>query len=142
MSLPASPDGRFVLYNGLDGTACLWDLKDALVDRHESCDRSAVEGAEFRGYQHRGHLSLNPKGGTYAGASGSGNDNCTQSPDGKRIALSAETGQGFILDLESRSLTTTYPSRAMSVCSLAWSYDGQLLLTAADDKRLILHDVR
>ncbi|KIK98995.1 hypothetical protein PAXRUDRAFT_823219 [Paxillus rubicundulus Ve08.2h10] len=47
VSLSASPDGRFVLYNGLDGTTCLWDLQtDALVGRHKSYDRSAVEGAE------------------------------------------------------------------------------------------------
>ncbi|KIJ10982.1 hypothetical protein PAXINDRAFT_164197 [Paxillus involutus ATCC 200175] len=164
VSLSVSPDGRFVLYNGLDGTTCLWDLQtDALVGRHESYDRSAVEGAEPSW-----SVSLNPKGGTYAGTSGSGNVNiysasaesfgvrqavlssgrnkhgmkCAHSPDGKRIALSAESGQVFIFDLGSESLTTTYSSHAMAVRSLAWSYDGQLLLTASDDKRLILHDVR
>lgn len=113
-------------------------------------------------------VSLNPQGGTYAGTSGSGNINiysaspdsfgvrqavlssgrnkhgmaCKHSPDGKRIALSSESGQVFIFDLESGSLATTYTSHAMAVRSLAWSYDGQLLLTASDDKRLILHDVR
>ncbi|KAF9226933.1 WD40 repeat-like protein [Gyrodon lividus] len=164
VSLSVSPDGRFVLYNGLDGTTFLWDLQtDALVGRHESYDRSAVEGAEPSW-----SVSLNPKGGTYAGTSGSGNVNiysaspdsfgarqavlstgknkhgmaCAHSSDGKRIALSTETGQVFIFDLESGSLATTYSSHAMAVRSLAWSHDGQLLLTASDDKRLILHDVR
>lgn len=51
---------------------------------------------------------------------------CPQSPDGKRIALSSESGQVFIFDLESGSLTTTYTSHAMAVRSLAWSYDGQV----------------
>jgi len=163
VSLSASPDGHSVLYNGLDGTTYLWDLtSDAIVGRHESFDRS-VEGAEPSWA-----VSLNPKGGTYAGTSGSGHVNiysaspelfgarqavlssgrnkhgmaCKHSPDGKRIALSSETGHVFIFDLETSCLVTTYTSHAMGVRSLAWSYDGQLLLTASDDKRLILHDVR
>ncbi|KAG8219107.1 WD40-repeat-containing domain protein [Butyriboletus roseoflavus] len=163
VSLSVSPDGHSVLYNGLDGTTCLWDLtSDSIVGLHESYDRS-VEGAEPSWA-----VSLNPKGGTYAGTSGSGNVNiysaspdsfgvrqtvlssgrnkhgmaCKHSPDGKRLALSSETGHIFIFDLESGSLATTYSSHAMAVRSLAWSYDGQLLLTASDDKRLILHDVR
>jgi len=163
VSLSVSPDGHSVLYNGLDGTTCLWDLtSDTIVGRHESYDRS-VDGAEPSWA-----VSLNPQGGTYAGTSGSGNINiysassdsfgvrqavlssgrnkhgmaCKHSPDGKRIALSSESGQVFIFDLESGSLATTYTSHAMAVRSLAWSYDGQLLLTASDDKRLILHDVR
>lgn len=49
-----------------------------------------------------------------------------QSPDGKRIALSSESGQVFIFDLESGSLTTSYTSHAMAVRSLAWSYDGHV----------------
>lgn len=75
--------------------------------------------------------------------------------------MSSETGQIFIFDLESNSLTTTYTSHAMSVRSLAWSPDSsvrpslarrmyssvsffvvQLLLSASEDKRLVLHDVR
>ncbi|KAF8549938.1 WD40 repeat-like protein [Imleria badia] len=177
VSLSVSPDGHSVLYNGLDGTTCLWDLtSDTIVGRHESYDRS-VDGAEPSW-----GVSLNPKGGTYAGTSGAGNVNIysvspdsfgvrqavlssgrnkhgmackhvrptpcmslyvdTFRPDGKRIALSSESGHVFIFDLESGSLVTTYTSHAMAVRSLAWSYDGQLLLTASDDKRLILHDVR
>ncbi|KAF8139095.1 WD40-repeat-containing domain protein [Boletus edulis] len=163
VSLSVSPDGHSVLYNGLDGTTCLWDLtSDTIVGRHESFDRS-VEGAEPSWA-----ISLNPRGGTYAGTSGAGNVNiysaspdsfgvrqavlpsgrnkhgmaCKHSPDGKRIALSSESGHVFIFDLESGSLATTYTSHAMAVRSLAWSYDGQLLITASDDKRLVLHDVR
>ncbi|KAH0840378.1 WD40-repeat-containing domain protein [Lanmaoa asiatica] len=179
VSLSPSPDGHSVLYNGLDGTTCLWDLaSDTIVGRHESYDRS-VEGAEPCEYSFHNDVqsvsslqawavSLNPKGRTYAGTSGAGNVNiysaspdtfgvrqailssgrnkhgmaCKHSPDGKRLALSSETGHVFIFDLESGSLATTYSSHAMAVRSLAWSYDGQLLLTASDDKRLILHDVR
>lgn len=52
----------------------------------------------------------------------------SQSPDGKRIALSSESGHVFIFDIESGSLVTTYTSHAMAVRSLAWSYDGQVSL--------------
>jgi len=67
---------------------------------------------------------------------------CAHSPDGRRIALATETGQIYIFDLAAGALTSTYSSHAMAVRSLAWSADGQLLLTASEDKRLILHDVR
>ncbi|KAG1896421.1 WD40-repeat-containing domain protein [Suillus fuscotomentosus] len=164
VSLSVSPDGKFALYNGLDGTTWLWDLQaDTVVGRHESYDRSTVQGAEPSW-----SVSLNPNGTTYAGTSSSGNVNiysanpdsfgtrqavltsgrsrhgmdCVHSPDGTRVALSNEAGQVFIFDLESQALTSTYSSHAMCVRSLAWSSDGQLLLTASDDKRLILHDVR
>jgi WD repeat-containing protein 61 len=47
VSLSVSPDGSFALFNGLDGTTWLWDLQaDNVVGRHESYDRSAVQGAE------------------------------------------------------------------------------------------------
>jgi len=47
VSLSVSPDGKYALYNGLDGTTCLWDLyTDVVVGRHESYDRSTVQGAE------------------------------------------------------------------------------------------------
>jgi len=58
------------------------------------------------------------------------------------VALSTETGQMYIFDVESNALMSTYSSHAMAVRSLAWSRDSQLLLSASEDKRLILHDVR
>jgi len=67
---------------------------------------------------------------------------CTHSPDGSRVAFSSETGQIYIFDLESSNLSATYTSHAMAVRALAWSPDSNLLLSASEDKRLILHDVR
>ncbi|KZT38113.1 WD40 repeat-like protein [Sistotremastrum suecicum HHB10207 ss-3] len=64
------------------------------------------------------------------------------SPDGQRIAMSSESGTIYLFDLTSSTLLTTYSSHAMCVRSLAWSPDSQLLLSASDDKRLVLHDVR
>jgi len=162
-SLSASPDGSRALYNSLEGTTSLWDIQgDALVGTHKSFDRS-VPGAEASW-----SVSLNPKGGTYAGATGTGNVHiysaepdsfgerqgtlttgrgkhgmyCKHSPDGARLALASETGQVFLFDLVSGSLSASYSTHVSAVRSLAWSYDSQLLLTASEDKRLILHDVR
>lgn len=75
--------------------------------------------------------------------------------------MSSETGQIYIFDLASEKLLATYGSHAMAVRSLAWSSDSQvrnfhspsasaadralwsqLLLSASEDKRLTLHDVR
>ncbi|KAJ7284067.1 WD repeat-containing protein 61 [Mycena rebaudengoi] len=163
VSLSVSPDGQRALYNSIEGLTCLWDLTAGEVTgRFESYARSA-DGAEPSW-----SVSLNPKGETYAATGGSGNVSiysaqpetfgqrvaslpsgrskygmyCKHSPDGKRIALSTETGQIYIFDIEAGALTTTYTSHALSVRSLAWSADSSLLLSASEDKRLVLHDVR
>lgn len=56
------------------------------------------------------------------------NDNLhyKQSPDGKRVSLASETGQIYIFDLASNSLTATYTSHAMPIRSLAWSRDSNV----------------
>lgn len=74
--------------------------------------------------------------------------------------MSSETGQLYLFDIASSQLLNTYTSHAMCVRSLAWSPDGQvwillafvhrlmffhfrqLLISASDDKRIIMHDVR
>ncbi|KAH9977596.1 WD repeat-containing protein 61 [Lactifluus volemus] len=161
VSLSASSDGRHALYNSIDGTTFLWDLESgSIIGKHESFTRPGAEPSWS--------VSLNPKGGTYAATGGSGNVTihsaepetfgeqrtilqsgrgkfgmrCSHSPDGSRVALSVESGQIFIFDLASSALTATYTSHAMAVRSLSWSPDSQLLLSASEDKRLILHDVR
>ena len=42
------------------------------------------------------------------------------------MALSSETGQIYVFDLESNSLIATYTSHAMAVRSLAWSPDSSV----------------
>ena len=77
--------------------------------------------------------------------------------------MSSESGQIYIFDIETSALSITFTSHAMSVRSVAWSPDSnvrfnvffssatkeylpklinQLLLSASEDKRLVLHDVR
>ena len=81
--------------------------------------------------------------------------------------MSSESGQIYIFDVETSTLSMTFTSHAMSVRSVAWSPDSnvcfsipcflsfspaiwniflnlinQLLLSASEDKRLVLHDVR
>ncbi|KAF9019358.1 WD repeat-containing protein 61 [Hymenopellis radicata] len=139
-SLSVAPDGRAALFNSIEGLTCLWDLVSAM---------SAGDDIEPSWT-----VSLNPRGETYASAGASGNVTIHSAapgedfgrrlgtPDGKRVALSSESGQIYIFDLESESLTKTFTSHAMSVRDLAWSPDGNLLISASEDKRLVLHDVR
>jgi len=163
ISLSVSADGQRALYNSIEGLTSLWDLGTGqVVGRFESYARSKEDA------EPSWSVSINPKGETYASTGASGNVTirstepdtfgqrlsslpsgrnkfgmyCSHSPDGKRIAMSSETGQIYIFDLESNSLVTTYTSHAMSVRSLAWSPDCSLLLSASEDKRLVLHDVR
>jgi len=153
-----------VLFNSIEGLTKLWDLRSGeVVGEHESYMRVGTDPAEPSW-----SVSLNPKGGTYASTGGSGNItihsaeidtfgerratlssgrnkfgmHCKHSPDGSRVALSTETGQIYIFDLESNALMSTYSSHAMAVRSFTWSPDSQLLLSASEDKRLILLDVR
>ncbi|CDO75008.1 hypothetical protein BN946_scf184965.g10 [Trametes cinnabarina] len=164
VSLSVDPTGKHALYNTLEGLTCLWDLEDGEIKgSFESYARTGGEPTEPSW-----SVSLNPKGGTYASTGGSSNVTihsaepgsfgerratltsgrskfglyCKHSPDGSRVAMSSEAGQIYIFDLASNSLQTTYSSHAMAVRSLAWSADSSLLLSASEDKRLILHDVR
>ena len=44
VSLSVSPDGRYALYNSVDGTTFLWDLEaGAMVGKHESYTRPGAE---------------------------------------------------------------------------------------------------
>ncbi|KAF9269380.1 WD repeat-containing protein 61 [Marasmius fiardii PR-910] len=166
VSLSISPDGRYALYNSIEGLTCLWDLSSGeSVGRFESYARAGQSDEVEPAWS----VSLNPKGETYASSGGSGKVTihsaqpsgnfgerltsitsgrtkfgmyCIHSPDGKRLALSSESGQIFIFDLESNSLVNTFTSHAMTVRSLSWSPDSSLLLSASEDKRLVLHDVR
>ncbi|KAF9545471.1 WD repeat-containing protein 61 [Agrocybe pediades] len=167
VSLSVSPDGKRALYNSIEGLTRLWNLETGEVDASFESYASGRGGKED-GIEPSWSVSLNPLGGTYASTGSSGNvtihsaqiDNfgerqatlpsgrnkfgmfCSYSPDGKRIALSTENGQIFVFDTETNALAFTFTSHAMSVRSLAWSPDSTLLLSASEDKRLILHDVR
>ena len=56
------------------------------------------------------------------------------SPDGKHVACgAADDGVVSVFDLESEKLLCRFQGHAGSVRSLAWSPDGQLLLTGSDD---------
>ncbi|CCM00295.1 uncharacterized protein FIBRA_02325 [Fibroporia radiculosa] len=164
VSLDVEPSGKRVLYNSLEGLTCLWNIDSgSLEGKFESYVRSGSESSEPSW-----SVSLNPRGATYASTGGTGNVTihsaepasfgerratlssgrnkfgmyCKYAPDGSRIAMSSESGQIYIFDAASSSLLVTYSSHAMAVRSLAWSADSQLLLSASEDKRLILHDVR
>lgn len=67
-----------------------------------------------------------------------------QSPDGKSLALAAETGHVTIIDVETQSVVTTHASHAMCVRALSWSPDSQVssihsnFLHTIDDSPIVL----
>ena len=83
VSLSVSPDGRYALYNSVDGTTFLWDLEAGeMVGKHESYTRSGAEPCKSFVSISTVHpvllvtawsVSLNPKGSTFAATGGSGN---------------------------------------------------------------------
>ncbi|KAI0690252.1 WD repeat-containing protein 61 [Cytidiella melzeri] len=160
----ADAKGGKVLWNTLEGLTCLWDLEDGEIKgRWESYVRGKEDNEEPAW-----SVSLHPSGETFAATGGSGNITirsadpasfgarkstlpsgrtkfglcCKHSPDGTRVAMSSEAGQIYIFDLAAEKLLNTYTSHAMAVRSFTWSPDSQLLISASEDKRLIMHDVR
>ncbi|KAH8118878.1 WD repeat-containing protein 61 [Phellopilus nigrolimitatus] len=160
---PAGGGGARALYNTLEGHTALWDLDaDALVGAHDSFVREKDPGEPAWG------VSLHPTGETYAATGAAGGVSVhsaapdtfgarlasmdsgrkkfgmaiAHSPDGARVALALETGQLFLFDLAAHALAATYTAHAAPVRALAWSADGALLLSASDDRRLTLFDVR
>ncbi|KAI0089348.1 WD repeat-containing protein 61 [Irpex rosettiformis] len=163
VSMSTDSNGKKVLWNTLEGLTSLWDLDSGEVAGKWE---SYVRGSE--GGEPAWSVSLHPSGSTFAATGGSGNITihsaesssfgerkatlpsgrtkfglCTKySPDGTRVAMSSETGQIYIFDVAAEKLISTYTSHAMAVRSFAWSPDSQLLVSASEDKRLIMHDVR
>lgn len=64
-----------------------------------------------------------------------------QSPDGKYIATGAIDGIINIFDVAAGKVAQTLEGHAMSVRSLCFSPDSQMLLTASDDGHMKLYDV-
>lgn len=80
-----------------------------------------------------------------------------QSPDGRSLAMSTESGNIVVVDTESREVVANYQSHAMAVRTISWSSDSQVsaqctllilplilqwLFSGSDDHRIVLHDVR
>ncbi|KAF8589632.1 WD repeat-containing protein 61 [Ramaria rubella] len=167
VSLSVSEAGDRAIYNTIEGLTRLWDLTNgSVLGAHESFARDSTAGTQLG--EPVWAVSLNPNGQTYASTGSDGEIairsaasadfgatlqtlspgkskfgmSLSHSPDGSKIAMSSETGQIYLFDIEASQLLNTYTSHAMCVRSLAWSPDNQLLFSASDDKRLIMHDVR
>lgn len=64
-----------------------------------------------------------------------------QSPDGKYVASGAIDGIINIFEVDENKLCHALEGHAMSIRSLCFSPDSQLLLTASDDGHLKLYNV-
>lgn len=163
VSATSSPNSsEKAVINSVEGTVFLWDLEaQSVTAKRETFNREKSEESAFS-------VSMHPSGESYASTGNGGTvyvcstsvdtfgevqskltptrakfGMCVKhSPDGKYLASSLENGQLSIFDLATQQLVVTYASHAMCVRSLAWSSDSQLLLSASDDKRLLLHDLR
>ncbi|KAF8887250.1 WD repeat-containing protein 61 [Gymnopilus junonius] len=130
VSLSVTPDGKRALYNSIEGLTTLWNLENGEVAATFESYARARDDSEPSW-----SVSLHPEGDVYASTGGNKfGMYTTYSPDGRRVALSSETGQIYVFDIESSSLSITFTSHAMAVRSLAWSPDSTLLLSASEDK--------
>ncbi|KAL5507734.1 REC14 [Sanghuangporus vaninii] len=166
VALSVNEQGTKALYNSLEGRTVLLDVGSGdTIGVHESYAKGGGSGEQN---EPAWSVSLHPTEETFAATGGTGNVTvhsaspsnfgeklaklesgrskmgmCIKhSPDGTRIALSLETGQIYIFDLASSQLLQTYTAHATTVRALSWSSDSSLLLSASDDRRLTLFDVR
>ncbi|QRV72938.1 hypothetical protein RhiJN_00952 [Ceratobasidium sp. AG-Ba] len=163
VSASSSPNaGERAILSSVEGTVFLWDTEtQSVLAKRETFNREKFEESTW-------YVSMHPSGESYTSTGNGGSvficstdsekfgetkakltpgrvkfGMCVKhSPDGNHIALSSDAGQIFVFSLETQQLVVTYASHAMCVRSLAWSSDSQLLLSASDDKRLLLHDLR
>ncbi|KAG8782577.1 hypothetical protein FRC12_020637 [Ceratobasidium sp. 428] len=163
VSASSSPNaGEKAVLSSVEGTVFLWDIEaQSVLAKRETFNRDKFDESTWS-------VSMHPSGDSYASTGNGGSvficstapetfgetkgrltsgrakfGMCIKhSPDGNNLALSSDTGQIFVFNIETQQLVVTYASHAMCVRSLAWSSDSQLLLSASDDKRLLLHDLR
>ncbi|KAF8709023.1 Vacuolar assembling protein VPS41, partial [Rhizoctonia solani] len=159
-STSSSPNStEKVVLNSVEGTVFLWDLEtQGIVAKRETFNREKSDESAFS-------VSMHPSGGSYASTGNGGIaficstgldkfgevqskltptrakfGMCVKhSPDGKYLALSSENGQLSVFDLATQQLSVTYASHAIDDVS---DPARKLLLSASDDKRLLLHDLR
>lgn len=165
-SLSVDSAGSKALINSIEGTVLLWDLKEGRVVGTKETFAQAKEGVDAAWA-----VSLSPQGDYYASTGSSGTIKINRadsnnfgetvetlsprsdgrnkygmytaySPNGRLVALSTEQGAVFVFDVESKTLVHSFSGHATCVRSLAWSADSQLLMSASDDKRLVLYDTR
>jgi len=165
-SLSVDSTGSRALISSIEGTVMLWDLNEGRVTASKETFAQAKEGIDAAW-----SVSMNPQGDFYAstGSSGTVKINTANpsnfgetvatlaprtdgrnkfgmhvaySPSGKFVSLSTEQGGVFVFDIESKALVHSFSGHATCVRSLAWSADSQLLMSASDDKRLVLYDTR
>ncbi|TFK63454.1 WD40 repeat-like protein [Pluteus cervinus] len=163
VSLSSSPDGKHMLWNSVEGVTSLGHMTDEGIA--VQCRLSAPG---TKGDSPAWSVSLHPAGEQYASTGASGNITlrsakaedfgavlsalqprsqtfglcCAYSPDGNRVAMTAENGEIFIFDSVRGSLVSTFTSHVMPVRTLSWTPDSNSFLSASDDTHVVLHDVR
>jgi WD40 repeat protein len=150
LALAVSPDGRYLVSGGLDGSVKLWSAQERI-----DCHWLIASGPAVRG------LRFHPTEGFIVAALADGSCRllslslapdlsfpCQQGPlhaldlhpGGKMMATGGETGSVHLWDLKSGQLANSLPV-AGTVRSLRFNQDGSGLLVSSGDRSVGLWDV-
>jgi len=150
-SAALSPDARFVLTGGDDGTARLWDVATGKQIRSFRGHTNRVNSVA---YSADGHTVLT---GSYDNsarlwdvASGrelrtfTGHSNCVLSvafsPDGRSVLTGSDDRTARLWDVVSGRQIRSFTGHTKAVSSVAFSPDGRFVLTGSQDKTARLWD--
>uniref|UniRef100_A0A0N5A2Y9 WD_REPEATS_REGION domain-containing protein n=1 Tax=Parastrongyloides trichosuri TaxID=131310 RepID=A0A0N5A2Y9_PARTI len=113
-----SPDGNYLLSNGMDICGTIWDVKPY-------CEGSRAL-SYYVGHQHNFEKNLLK---------------CAWSPDGKRISLGSSDGFHYIWDVQSSRVVYRLPGHSGSVNAVDFHPTEPIILSAGSDKQVFLGEI-
>ncbi len=153
VSVDVSSTGRIIASSSLDSTLCLWDTQNGQLLNQVTVgpvdlwtvafspdDKYVISGSHdgkitlYSVETAKAESVLDPQNGKFTLS-------LAYSPDGKYIASGGLDGIINIFDVNTGKVAQTLEGHAMSVRSLTFSPDSQMLLTASDDGHMKLYDM-
>ncbi|CEF69307.1 U5 small nuclear ribonucleoprotein 40 kDa protein [Strongyloides ratti] len=113
-----SPDGNYLLSNGMDICGTIWDVKPYCKDNR------AV--SFYVGHQHNFEKNLLK---------------CAWSPDGRRISLGSSDGFHYIWNVQSNRVVYRLPGHQGSVNAVDFHPFEPIILSAGSDKQIFLGEI-
>ena len=151
-SVALSPNARFVLTGGDDGTVRLWDVATGKQIRSFKGHKSRVNSVAFSpdgrtaltgSYDNSARLWDVDSGRQLRAFTGHTNYvlSVAFSPDGRSALTGSEDGTARLWDLASGRLIHSFVGHTKAVSSVDFSPDGRTVLTGSQDKTARLWDV-
>ncbi|GAB4430412.1 MAG: hypothetical protein Kow0031_11260 [Anaerolineae bacterium] len=154
-SVAFAPDGRTVLTGSADRSARLWDVKTGQELRQFSepdgsgvsvafaqDGQSALTGSYLGGVLHRWDVETGALQQTFTTSDAPEINGVAFSPDGRQVAAALGVGQIVRLwDTASGELLQTFTGSSDGVLAVAFSPDGQTLVSGGYDKSARLWDI-